>query len=100
MFPKALASLRKYPLKLKSAKECQILNGFGVNICNILDQKLQEFAEMQSLPTTEALTLANSLPTCELAKYCAPKVNPEFELLYHTSFHLSYDIISGFNSVL
>lgn len=42
MYKKALASLKKYPLTLKSGSECGIIRGFGKKLCKILDQKLIE----------------------------------------------------------
>ncbi|XP_063230014.1 crossover junction endonuclease MUS81 [Bacillus rossius redtenbacheri] len=42
-FGKALASLRKFPLRLKSGKECGILQNFGNRICVMLDRKLAEY---------------------------------------------------------
>ncbi|KAG4075406.1 hypothetical protein HA402_015059 [Bradysia odoriphaga] len=38
---KALDSLRKYPLLLKTGRDCAILDGFGVGICRMLDEKLK-----------------------------------------------------------
>lgn len=38
---KALASLRKYPLMLRTGRDCAILDGFGAGICRMLDQKLK-----------------------------------------------------------
>ncbi|CAK9828356.1 Crossover junction endonuclease MUS81 [Anthophora retusa] len=42
-FSKALASLRKYPLPLKSGKDCIILQHFGKKLCLMLDRKLEEY---------------------------------------------------------
>lgn len=39
---KALTSLQKYPLMLKSGRDCAILEGFGVSICRMLDEKLKK----------------------------------------------------------
>lgn len=36
-------SLRKYPLPLNNGKECNILEGFGDKICQIIDKKLEKF---------------------------------------------------------
>ncbi|XP_065221680.1 crossover junction endonuclease MUS81 [Planococcus citri] len=41
-FDKALQSLRKYPLKLKTGRECLILKNFGTHLCEKLDKKLAE----------------------------------------------------------
>uniref|UniRef100_A0A3B5KJA6 Crossover junction endonuclease MUS81 n=1 Tax=Takifugu rubripes TaxID=31033 RepID=A0A3B5KJA6_TAKRU len=40
-YQKAIQSLNKYPLPLRSAKEAKILQNFGDGICKILDEKLQ-----------------------------------------------------------
>jgi hypothetical protein len=37
--------LRKYPLPLKTGKECIILEGFGDKICKMLDEKLKPFLD-------------------------------------------------------
>ncbi|XP_017795588.1 PREDICTED: crossover junction endonuclease MUS81 [Habropoda laboriosa] len=42
-FSKALQSLRKYPLPLKSGKDCIILQHFGTKLCSMLDRKLEEY---------------------------------------------------------
>ncbi|KAE8738479.1 hypothetical protein FOCC_FOCC016039 [Frankliniella occidentalis] len=42
-FGKALKSLRKYPLRLRSGKECVILECFGNRLCQLLDRKLVEY---------------------------------------------------------
>lgn len=41
-FKKALVELRKYPLPLKSGRECSIIIGFGDKICNIVDEWLDK----------------------------------------------------------
>jgi crossover junction endonuclease MUS81 len=42
-FGKALSSLRKYPLPLKSGRDCGILDSFGNRLCVMLDRKLNEY---------------------------------------------------------
>lgn len=42
-FNKALKSLRKYPLKLNSGKECILLQYFGKKLCAMLDKKLEKY---------------------------------------------------------
>ncbi|KAM4537231.1 crossover junction endonuclease MUS81 [Odontesthes bonariensis] len=42
-YQKAISSLTKYPLPLRSAKEAKILQNFGDGICKILDEKLQRY---------------------------------------------------------
>lgn len=39
---KALASLRKYPLMLRTGRDSAILDGFGTGICRMLDEKLKK----------------------------------------------------------
>lgn len=63
---KALRSLRKYPLKLNSGKECQILSGFGPAICSLLDEKLLELSQKKCLTLSDAITCGNSLTAEEL----------------------------------
>lgn len=87
VYSKALVSLRKYPIKLNSGKECEILSGFGPSICNILDKKLEEFACEHSLSLSEALVLGNSLSHSELLRRCIPKVD---ELLPAQSSSLNH----------
>jgi len=41
-YNKALASLKKWPLKLMSGRECAILNGFGKKICDKIDARIKE----------------------------------------------------------
>lgn len=42
VFQKALRSLRRYPLPLRSGKEARILRHFGDGLCRMLDQRLQQ----------------------------------------------------------
>lgn len=42
VFQKALRSLRRYPLPLRSGKEAKILLHFGDGLCRMLDQRLQQ----------------------------------------------------------
>nr|KAF6325113.1 MUS81 structure-specific endonuclease subunit [Myotis myotis] len=42
VFQKALRSLRRYPLPLRSGKEAKILRHFGDGLCRMLDQRLQQ----------------------------------------------------------
>ncbi|VDK34292.1 unnamed protein product [Taenia asiatica] len=88
VYSQALASLRKYPIKLTSGKECEILSGFGPSICKILDRKLEEFARMHSLPIPEALALGNRLSNAELHRRCIPKI----EVLPYQPFSLIKDL--------
>ncbi|XP_004596722.2 crossover junction endonuclease MUS81 isoform X1 [Ochotona princeps] len=41
VFQKALRSLRRYPLPLRSGKEAKILQHFGDGLCRMLDERLQ-----------------------------------------------------------
>lgn len=42
-FNKALKSLRKFPIKLQTGKECLMLENFGMKICEMIDNKLEEY---------------------------------------------------------
>lgn len=57
MFSKALKSLKKYPLPLKSGKECLILENFGTYISEKLDQKLAEHRESQTTYSSLCCTI-------------------------------------------
>ncbi|XP_043266273.1 crossover junction endonuclease MUS81 isoform X2 [Colletes gigas] len=46
-FSKALASLRKYPLPLKSGKDCIILQHFGKKLCLLLDKRLEKHKSLE-----------------------------------------------------
>ncbi|KAJ1526776.1 hypothetical protein ONE63_008350 [Megalurothrips usitatus] len=52
-FAKALRSLRKYPLPLKTGKECMILECFGNRLCQLLDRKLTEYKKTNPEVDTE-----------------------------------------------
>ncbi|XP_006893380.1 PREDICTED: crossover junction endonuclease MUS81 [Elephantulus edwardii] len=67
VFQKALRSLRRYPLPLRSGKEAKILQHFGDGLCRMLDERLQQHrasggdhaavsspAEKSSVPRGEA----------------------------------------------
>lgn len=40
---RALRSLEKYPLPIKTGRDCMILDGFGVNFCDMIDKKLAKY---------------------------------------------------------
>ncbi|TPP58099.1 Crossover junction endonuclease MUS81 [Fasciola gigantica] len=61
VYKKALSSLKKYPLVLQSGKECRILEGFGPKLCDMLDEKLANYAEELGLTPSEALVLGNNI---------------------------------------
>ncbi|XP_060525376.1 crossover junction endonuclease MUS81 isoform X2 [Cylas formicarius] len=42
-FNTALQSIKKYPLPLESGRDCKILKGFGDKLCQMLDDKLQNY---------------------------------------------------------
>ncbi|XP_028968393.1 nucleolar and coiled-body phosphoprotein 1 [Galendromus occidentalis] len=46
IYARALQSLNKFPLPLKSGKECNILKNFGQKICDLLDKKLEEYRRL------------------------------------------------------
>ncbi|XP_015435479.1 PREDICTED: crossover junction endonuclease MUS81 [Dufourea novaeangliae] len=58
-FSEALTSLKKYPLPLKSGKDCIILQHFGTKLCLMLDRKLEKYkAENGNLVgTTDSICL-------------------------------------------
>ncbi|TGZ69219.1 hypothetical protein CRM22_003861 [Opisthorchis felineus] len=58
-YKKALSSLRKYPLMLRSGKECRILEGFGPRLCDFLDDKLSSYAEELGMSPADALCYGN-----------------------------------------
>lgn len=47
-FRNALSSLKKYPLPLKTPRECMILDGFGPKICDMLEKKQTKYRLIQS----------------------------------------------------
>lgn len=47
-FNKALKSLRKFPFKLSSGKECILLENFGSKICSMLDKRIEEYNSLQN----------------------------------------------------
>lgn len=45
---KALKSLKKYPLKLDTGKDCIIIQHFGIKLCQMIDTKLAKHLEAQA----------------------------------------------------
>ncbi|XP_034242551.1 crossover junction endonuclease MUS81 [Thrips palmi] len=56
-FGKAVKSLRKYPLLLRSGRDCMILECFGNRLCQLLDRKLADYRkthpEIDDIPPDE-----------------------------------------------
>lgn len=64
---KCLNSLRKYPLPLKTGKECVILEGFGDKICKSIDEKLKSFLDDGGILHEVDLLNSSSDSSCEEA---------------------------------
>ncbi|XP_066999620.2 crossover junction endonuclease MUS81 isoform X2 [Anabrus simplex] len=64
----ALASLKKYPLCLKSGKECGILRNFGTRLCVMLDRKLAEYRKEHP----EVNSIESVIPQLDLQEVEAP----------------------------
>ncbi|ELK13330.1 Crossover junction endonuclease MUS81 [Pteropus alecto] len=84
VFQKALRSLRRYPLPLRSGKEAKILRHFGDGLCRMLDQRLQQhessggehWGQRYSL-TSEGLELAQKLAESEALSSLNVGIGPE-----------------------
>ncbi|XP_072840297.2 structure-specific endonuclease subunit MUS81 isoform X1 [Pogona vitticeps] len=53
-YERALSSLRKYPLPLRSGREARVLQYFGEKICHQLDERLERHLGDQALTEREA----------------------------------------------
>ncbi|KAK0085221.1 hypothetical protein PV325_005556 [Microctonus aethiopoides] len=61
-FSKALESLKKYPLPLKSGKDCIVLQHFGTKLCMMLDSKLEKHVvgiNIEKRPPKKQLAIAD-----------------------------------------
>nr|XP_033189985.1 crossover junction endonuclease MUS81 isoform X4 [Bombus vancouverensis nearcticus] len=68
-FSKALAALKKYPLPLKSGKDCIILQHFGTKLCSMLDRKLKEY----KVQNNDSVSVKN------VCKHCSFNEQPVFK---------------------
>ncbi|XP_050470339.1 crossover junction endonuclease MUS81 isoform X3 [Bombus huntii] len=68
-FSKALAALKKYPLPLKSGKDCIILQHFGTKLCSMLDRKLKEY----KVQNNDSVSVKN------VCKHCSFNKQPVFK---------------------
>ncbi|CAG7725546.1 unnamed protein product [Allacma fusca] len=71
VYSKALISLRKYPLPLRSGRECKLLEFFGDTICRMIDVRISKEPELfsqndslsqSSAPPVEVVDLVDSPP--------------------------------------
>lgn len=60
-FRRALTSLEKYPCKLRTGRECLILDGFGATFCDMLDKKLAKHNHQLANPVVAATTQEDKL---------------------------------------
>ncbi|XP_008952332.1 crossover junction endonuclease MUS81 isoform X3 [Pan paniscus] len=60
VFQKALRSLRRYPLPLRSGKEAKILQHFGDGLCRMLDERLQRHRTSGGDHASDSLSGENS----------------------------------------
>ncbi|XP_016041736.2 crossover junction endonuclease MUS81 isoform X2 [Erinaceus europaeus] len=77
VFQKALLSLRRYPLPLRSGKEAKILQHFGDGLCRMLDQRLQQHRatggdRAPESPTGSKKSPAREGPSAEVQDSSAP----------------------------
>lgn len=90
IFEFALKSLRAYPLKLESGRQCKILNGFNDVLCVMLDRKLLEHHKQQTssscvnfVKKPEQIEHATNLVNSRIDKNSAQTINhsyrPEFK---------------------
>lgn len=85
MYKKALMSLKKYPLTLKSGSECGIIKGFGRKLCDIIDKKIAEHksAEQSTSMSIETEIRIESPERNSPISVISPKVSPEeCDILY------------------
>ncbi|GAB1606529.1 hypothetical protein Ahia01_000935500 [Argonauta hians] len=61
-YNKALKSLKKYPLPLRSGKECLILENFGKKICDMIDEKISQHSAETGLEVWEMFAESSSPP--------------------------------------
>ncbi|XP_076222592.1 mus81 structure-specific endonuclease subunit isoform X2 [Nomia melanderi] len=83
-FSKALVTLKKYPLPLKSGKDCIILKHFGKKLCSMLDKKLEKYkAENGDLMSTDNFI-------CEHCKNTRERVYKRKHKLQEISISVDY----------
>ncbi|CAK6449745.1 unnamed protein product [Pipistrellus nathusii] len=68
VFQKALRSLRRYPLPLRSGKEAKILRHFGDGLCRMLDQRLQQHRSSGGDHAPDSPGAENPAPECPPAE--------------------------------
>lgn len=74
---RALTSLEKYPCPLFSGRDCMILDGFGDNICKMLDKKLAQHGNtvIKIPPAVIVPTPAPVAPSPKSRKPANPKIS-------------------------
>ncbi|KAJ9591198.1 hypothetical protein L9F63_002269 [Diploptera punctata] len=81
-FGKALKSLQKYPLPLKTGRDCGILGYFGNRLCVMLDRKLAEYKkEHPEGLDAECDDIADDNPQQSSTKNIANKAKPRSKKL-------------------
>ncbi|KAG8227725.1 hypothetical protein J437_LFUL008007 [Ladona fulva] len=110
VYAKALASLIKYPLVLKTGRECGILQNFGVKICSMLDKKLEEHNRQlgKDCSIDSPIRGLPEIPPSKKTKQAKPKKNkplpsvPDVEnvILHPGSYKIKLIVDSGETSGL
>lgn len=75
---KALESMKKYPLVLHSGRDCSILEGFGNNICAMLDEQLKAYRIENphiNLPDVKDVELMERSVICDVRSILEEKDN-------------------------
>ncbi|KAB1251394.1 Crossover junction endonuclease MUS81 [Camelus dromedarius] len=73
VFQKALRSLRRYPLPLRSGKEAKILQHFGDGLCRMLDQRLQQHRASGGSPLVSKLLFDVTMLQVHLERTVQPR---------------------------
>ncbi|XP_045160601.2 crossover junction endonuclease MUS81-like [Mercenaria mercenaria] len=71
-YGKALNTLRKFPLRFETGKECKILENFGDKICKMLDEKLAEHVSLYG--TTAPVDVTDTVTDVHLNNQARCKV--------------------------
>ncbi|CAI9719220.1 crossover junction endonuclease MUS81 isoform X1 [Octopus vulgaris] len=86
-YSKAINSLKKYPLPLRSGNECRILENFGKKICEMIDEKIAQHSAETGMEISEMFDAESKTSRSENVTKTTQNPSPNKKLCSRLTVH-------------
>ncbi|XP_036356840.1 crossover junction endonuclease MUS81-like isoform X2 [Octopus sinensis] len=86
-YSKAINSLKKYPLPLRSGNECRILENFGKKICEMIDEKIAQHSAETGMEISEMFDAESKTSRSENVTKTTQNPSPNKKLCSRLAVH-------------